>query len=258
MENGDVRTICDCQERALRPRLWQCSASAFQSAIRQLRSGGIAALVGVPLAFVAIDMPREALNDGSVVALRLQAMEEQAFGIFSTGEARDGSTELPLAAGAITIEEAKEDLFRTAIPFGSIIYREAKKNQLDPELVAAVVRAESDFRVRLVSEKNAQGLMQIVPRTGRRLGAGDLLDPDENIAAGTRYLRYLVCRFGDPRVALAAYNAGEGNVEKWGGIPPFPETLAYLDRVNRHARDYRIRVRNAWTSRMENEPAKLR
>ncbi len=132
------------------------------------------------------------------------------------------------------------------MPYGSIIYREAHRNQLAPELVAAVIEAESDFRPRLISEKNAQGLMQIVPSTGELLGVHNLFDPEQNIVAGTKYLRYLIDRFGNLRTALAAYNAGEGNIEKFGGMPPFPETVNYVQRVNSHTRWYRLRVRESF------------
>jgi soluble lytic murein transglycosylase-like protein len=138
----------------------------------------------------------------------------------------------------------KEQFFRTNVPFGVIIYREARRNNLPPELVAAVVETESDFRPRLISHKNAQGLMQIIPSTAEFIGAGDLFNPRDNIAAGTKYLRYLYDRFnGDQKMVLAAYNAGEGNVEKFGGIPPFPETINYLQRVNTRTKLYRDRVR---------------
>ena len=106
------------------------------------------------------------------------------------------------------------------------------KNHLAPELIAAVVESESDFRPRLVSHKSAQGLMQIVPETARLMGCDDPFDPHANIAAGTRYLHYLVDRFGDEKIALAAYNAGEGTVERLGGgIPQYPETIDYVHRV---------------------------
>src|SRR5205807_9159966 len=113
---------------------------------------------------------------------------------------------------------------------------------------AAVIESESDFRVRLVSNKNAQGLMQIVPETSRLLGCSNPFNPSQNIAAGTKYLRYLMDRFGDQRTALAAYNAGEGNVERFGGVPPFPETLNYLTRVNQGTHSYRQRVHNRYVA----------
>jgi soluble lytic murein transglycosylase-like protein len=85
--------------------------------------------------------------------------------------------------------------------------------------------------------------MQIVPDTGRLMGAANLFNPEENIAAGTKYLRYLFDRFGDERLVVAAYNAGEGNIERFGGVPPFPETLTYLQRVAERRSEYAQRVR---------------
>ena len=148
----------------------------------------------------------------------------------------------------LTLDDAKEEFFRMHVPFGAIIYREAIKNDLPPELIAAVVEAESDFRPRLVSNKQARGLMQIIPETSRLMGCDDPFDPSANVAAGAKYLRYLMNRFGDERIALAAYNAGEGKVERLGGIPPYPETLDYVNRVASHTRSYRERVRNSYVS----------
>jgi soluble lytic murein transglycosylase-like protein len=88
--------------------------------------------------------------------------------------------------------------------------------------------------------------MQIVPSTARILGVDDPFDPEKNIAAGTKYYRYLLDRFDDETMALAAYNAGEGNVARFGGIPPFAETRDYISRVNRHTRTYRENFRNSY------------
>lgn len=140
-------------------------------------------------------------------------------------------------------ERVKEEFFRTEIPYGSLIYREAMRNELPPELVAAVVKAESDFRPRLKSHKNALGLMQLMPRTGALMGARNLLDPADNVRAGTRYLRYLYGRYGkDHAKVIAAYNAGPGNVARFGGIPPFRETHNYLKRVAVNHAEYSRRL----------------
>ena len=129
-------------------------------------------------------------------------------------------------------EQVKENFFKTEIPFGSIIYSEAKKNDLPPELVAAIAHTESKFKPTARSGAGAIGLMQLVPRTGRWLGATNLTDPAQNIMAGAKYLRYLTDRFGgDQQKAVAAYNAGEGNVRRFGGVPPFRETQNYIQRV---------------------------
>jgi len=149
----------------------------------------------------------------------------------------------------ITIDSVKEEYFRTQVPYGSIIYREARRNDLPPELVAAMVHTESDFRPLLVSHKSAQGLMQIVPDTARLLGIANPFDPEQNIAAGTKYFRYLLNRFQDERIALAAYNAGEGKVERCGGcVPQIDETISYIEKVNTRAHRYRQRVRNTYVA----------
>ena len=108
----------------------------------------------------------------------------------------------------------------------------ARRHGLDPELVRAVVAVESGFRPNAVSPKGAQGLMQLMPATAKSLGVKDAFDPFSNLDGGTRYLRLLVTRYGgDLNRALAAYNAGEGAVARHGGVPPYPETLAYVRKV---------------------------
>ena len=142
-------------------------------------------------------------------------------------------------------EQAKANFFRTQIPFGSIIYNEAKKNDLPPELVAAVAHTESKFQPTARSGAGAIGLMQLVPRTGHWLGARNLTDPAQNIMAGAKYLKYLTDRFnGDTTRAIAAYNAGEGAVRRFGGIPPFRETRNYVQRVRSFQQDLGSQLHN--------------
>jgi soluble lytic murein transglycosylase-like protein len=110
----------------------------------------------------------------------------------------------------------------------------ALRHGLPPTLVRAVTRVESDFDPREVSAKGARGLMQVMPATGERFGVTPdrLFEPAPNIAAGTAYLAWLLDRYrGDLDLALAAYNAGEGAVDRYGGIPPFRETQTYVRRV---------------------------
>jgi soluble lytic murein transglycosylase-like protein len=140
-------------------------------------------------------------------------------------------------------DTVKEAFFKKEVPFGSLIYSEAKKNNLPPELVAAVVHTESKFNPTARSHAGAVGLMQLVPRTGRWLGARDLTNPTQNVQAGAKYLRYLTDRFnGNTTKAIAAYNAGEGNVRRFGGVPPFRETRQYLQRVSTFQQDLSERV----------------
>lgn len=205
-----------------------------------------AVLVSIPLALAAFDIPTSAMNLGlREMQIGEPSPKERALPIFTTESMREQflSTQRPL-----TLDLFKENYFRTHIPFGAIIYREARKNDLPPELVAAMVQTESDFRPLLVSHKSAQGLMQIVPGTACILGMDDPFDPEKNIAAGTKYYRYLLDRFDDENIALAAYNAGEGNVARFGGVPPFAETEEYISRVNRRTRRYRDGLRNSYIS----------
>jgi hypothetical protein len=104
---------------------------------------------------------------------------------------------------------------------------------VDPALVSAVMKAESSFNPTVISHKGAQGLMQLMPATARRFGVTDSFDPVQNIRGGVRYLRVLLDMFDeDAELALAAYNAGEGNVRKYGGVPPFRETRNYVRKIS--------------------------
>ncbi|HYQ91475.1 MAG TPA: lytic transglycosylase domain-containing protein [Candidatus Competibacteraceae bacterium] len=104
--------------------------------------------------------------------------------------------------------------------------------QLEPALLHAVIRAESGYDPKARSPKGAQGLMQLMPATAQRFGVSDPGDPTDNLQGGARYLRWLLDVFTDIRLALAAYNAGEGTVQRYGNaIPPYPETRTYVQRV---------------------------
>lgn len=144
-----------------------------------------------------------------------------------------------------TTEGVRKEYFSKQVPFGTLIYDEAIKNNISPELVAAVVHTESKFVPTARSGAGAIGLMQLVPKTGRWMGARDLTNPAQNIAAGTRYLRYLNDRFnGDEEKTIAAFNAGEGNVRRFGGVPPFKETRNYLTRVRSFQKDIGMQMSN--------------
>ena len=139
---------------------------------------------------------------------------------------------------AVLTDAIRQQFFAKEVPFGSVIYDEAKKNNLPPELVAAVVHTESKFNPTAKSRVGALGLMQLVPRTGRWMGASNLFDPVQNIQAGAKYLKYLSDQFdGDQQKVVAAYNAGPGNVQRFNGVPPFRETRNYVSRVQNFQQD---------------------
>lgn len=116
------------------------------------------------------------------------------------------------------------------------------EHKIDSDLVTAVIHVESSFNPRAVSPKGAKGLMQLMPVPARSLGIKDPFAPHENIRGGTSLLAQLTRKFGgDERLALAAYNAGEGAVRRHNGIPPFPETQAYVEKVLRLRTAYSLR-----------------
>ncbi len=118
--------------------------------------------------------------------------------------------------------------------FDAYIRGAAQRYQLPESLIRAVIHTESNYHVRSVSRAGAAGLMQLMPKTARALGVENVFDPRQNIYGGSRYLRLLANRYGgDMVLVLAAYNAGAGNVEKHGGVPPFAETRAYVRSVLR-------------------------
>jgi soluble lytic murein transglycosylase-like protein len=120
-----------------------------------------------------------------------------------------------------------------ATRYDSIIEKAALSAAVEPNLLRAVIVVESGFNSRAVSKRGAVGLMQLMPATATRFGISNRYDPNQNIHAGARYLKFLMDRFGQNiRLALAAYNAGEEAVDRNGGqIPPFSETMAYVPRV---------------------------
>lgn len=115
--------------------------------------------------------------------------------------------------------------------FGHIIVKAARETNLDTALISAVIQAESGGNPDAISKQGAKGLMQLIDSTATEMGVTDVFDPADNIRGGSRYLRQMLDRFGDIKTALAAYNAGPGTVTRFGGIPPYPETEKYVERV---------------------------
>lgn len=157
---------------------------------------------------------------------------------------RGAATPKMSAPSSDIIYKTVPKVVRQAVDITPLIVKYAKKYDLDPWLVRGVIEVESAFRPDARSPVGAGGLMQLMPGTASYLGCRDRFDPEQNIAAGTRYLRMMKDRFnGNEDLMIAAYNAGPGNVEKYGGIPPFAETQRYV-----------VKVRKAWKSGPAKQP----
>jgi soluble lytic murein transglycosylase-like protein len=114
----------------------------------------------------------------------------------------------------------------------ALVNDNAQAQSVDPALLKAIIANESGFNANATSNVGAQGLMQLMPGTASALGVSDSYDPTQNVAGGTKYIKQLLDRFGgDVRLAVAAYNAGPGAVEKYGDVPPYPETQNYVQNV---------------------------
>ncbi len=130
--------------------------------------------------------------------------------------------------------------------YANLIHASAQKHGMDANLIAHVIAAESNFDPKAVSRKRALGLMQLLPETAARYAVSNIFDPAQNIEAGTHYLKDLLARYrGNLRLALAAYNAGPEIVDRYGGVPPFPETQSYVRSITaKLAADASIASRN--------------
>lgn len=138
------------------------------------------------------------------------------------------------AAKVARQHSANEGFVTPPVKLRGVVDAAAARNNLDPALVQAVIQTESNWNPFAVSRKGAFGLMQLLPSTAERYGVRDVFDPAQNVNGGTRYLRDLLDRFhGDLKKSLAAYNAGEQAVQRYGGVPKYPETRAYVQKVTK-------------------------
>lgn len=129
-------------------------------------------------------------------------------------------------------KQASKSISTISSDYHSIVHEKAANYNLDPSLIKAVIKTESNWNSRAVSRKGAMGLMQLMPATADDMNVSNPFDPEENIEGGTKYLKYLLERFnGDLTLALAAYNAGPKTVEKFGYVPPISETKQYVNKV---------------------------
>lgn len=152
-------------------------------------------------------------------------------------ESPDSPSQTSFSAGGMAATQ--KFLLPNDESFSKHINEAAKTHDLDPYLIKSVIKAESDFDPNVQSSKGAQGLMQLIPSTAKLVGCNDSFDARQNILGGSNYLRMMLKRF-DGRIdyALAAYNAGPGNVEKYNGIPPFRETQNYVRKVKHYYQQY--------------------
>ncbi len=146
---------------------------------------------------------------------------------------------------------ASTRIFAEDVYLNRLIQHYGELYRIDPVLIHLVIEHESNYDPFAFSEAGAMGLMQLMPDTAWLLGVEDPWDPAQNIEGGVRYLSHQLDRFGQLELALAAYNAGPSSVDSWGGVPPFPETRAYVDRITRR---YTERTAAEDTSFAEEEP----
>lgn len=141
-------------------------------------------------------------------------------------------------------------------PYQELIESVAERHGIEPRLMAALVDVESNRDAEAISPKGARGLAQLMPATAARFEVEDIHDPEDNLTGAARYLRFLLERYaGDTRLALAAYNAGEGAVDRAGGVPNYPETKTFVTKVLDRAR--LARQRPSMTAKERSEPVRL-
>lgn len=160
--------------------------------------------------------------------------------------------------GAGTLVSSRRIQYAVTDPgsYDRLIRRMARTHQVEPALVKAVMHVESAFNPHAVSDKGAQGLMQVMPETGQRYGADDLFDPVQNVRAGVMYLKDLQKLFkNNTRLVLAAYNAGENAVLRYRGVPPYDETRGYVVKVAKMHRHYAAEMRPAVKTASKATPA---
>jgi len=162
----------------------------------------------------------------------------------ATAAAGQGASAAAASSGIVTGASSTGTTTGTpvdsAVPFAEQINAAAAKNGIDPSLLAGLIKAESNFQPDVGSGAGAQGLTELMPETARSVGVVDPHNPTESIEGGARVLREALEKFGgNVELALAAYNAGAGAVEQYNGIPPYPETQAYVPRVLGFAAEFR-------------------
>lgn len=216
-----------------------CAAARYGSLEAQYRLGR--------LLLLGQDVVPDPATATTLLALAAQRGHERARTLL---EGREPGEQLPdcLTTGEAPAMELKESAqevvphevvarYVSGLPnekrrLAEMVQRLAPRFAVDPRLALAIVRSESNFEVRALSPRNAQGLMQLIPETAERFGVRDAWNPEQNLRGGLAYLRWLLERFqGDVALVSAAYNAGEKTVQQYGGVPPYAETREYVRRI---------------------------
>lgn len=179
------------------------------------------------------------LSNGASIRHERREVRDEMTRLFLPGE-KDNFIDVPTAE-IVDFEEIQAPLSVTEksvvrenspIDLGAVVSAAGNRNNINPDLITSMIHVESGFNPRAVSPKGAQGLMQLMPQTAARLGVANPMDPVANVEGGTRYIRELLDRYHSDLVkALAAYNAGPERVEQFNGVPPYPETIAYVTKV---------------------------
>jgi len=163
---------------------------------------------------------------------------------FSVNVSADGSVDKPLpggspSRGSLMNKDGTQQPTKIRSKYTELIYKAANAHGLDPVLFEALIWAESDFNPKCRSGVGAMGLAQLMPPTARMLGVKDPWDPEQNLMGGAKYLAMQFKTFKEVKLALAAYNAGPGNVRKYKGIPPFKETQNYVTKILKKYQEYK-------------------
>ncbi|MDD7642657.1 MAG: lytic transglycosylase domain-containing protein [bacterium] len=154
-----------------------------------------------------------------------------------------------VSGGSADFSSQLNEYMKTDSSLNAIFEKAAKSYGVDVELLKAMAKAESDFDPNATSKSGAMGIMQLMPATAKGLGVTDAYDPEQNIMGGAKYIASLLDKYdGNVSYALAAYNAGSGNVDKYGGIPPFEETQNYVTKILGYLQNGGVEVPDRWTS----------
>ena len=217
----------------------QMARRARDGKFRSLRAGARNVLLAAMAAALCLIAPAAARADYVVLrnGSRLNVSGYEIVGDKFRLHLQGGFADVPVD-DIVTIEP--EEIFQPSLeplsdktPFQRLILAAAARHHLDPDLIHSVIAIESNFNPKVVSPKNARGLMQLMPRTAELMGVADSFDPEQNIEGGTRYLSGLLKKYkNNLTLALAAYNAGPDTVDKYGhSIPPYLETMKYVQRI---------------------------